>query len=73
MPVGVTTATFAFDNMQVTKQATLLVVPSLNSAKAVNCVKPPYSRFVAAGDIRNEVAVALVTVSCGSSCRQRVL
>ena len=61
-PVGVTIATFALEDVQVTDDVTSLVVPSLNSARAVNCVKPPCSRFVAAGDTRSEVAVALVTV-----------
>src|ERR1700692_4306088 len=61
-PVGVPPATLAFEDVQVTDDVTSLVVPSLNSARAVNRVKLPCSRFVAAGDTRSEVAVALVTV-----------
>lgn len=62
MPVRVTTATFVFEDVQVTDAVTSLVVPSLNSARAVNRVKLPCSRFTAAGDTRNEMAAALVTV-----------
>ena len=62
MPLEVRTATLGFEDVQVTQGVTSLVVPSLKSAKAVNCVEPPCSRFVLAGDIRSEVSVALVTV-----------
>lgn len=37
-------------------------MPSLKSARAVNGVKPPCSRFEPAGDTRTEMGVALVTV-----------
>ena len=61
-PVGVTNATLASEDVQVTDDVTSLVEPSLNSAIAVNRVEPPGSRFVAAADTRSEMAVALVTV-----------
>ena len=62
MPVRVTNATLVFEDVQVTDAVTSLVVPSLNSTRAVNRVKPACSRFMAAGDTRSEVAAALVTV-----------
>src|SRR6202030_591596 len=61
MPVRVTNATLVFEDVQVTDAVTSLVVPSLNSTRAVNRVKPACSRFMAAGDTRSEVAAALVT------------
>jgi hypothetical protein len=61
-PVGVTIATLASDDVQVTDDVTSLVVPSLNSARAVNCVEPPCSRLVAAADTLSDVAIALVIV-----------
>ena len=61
-PVGVTAATFALEDVQVTQGVTSLVVPSLKSAKAVNCVKPPGSRLIAAGDTTSAMGVAPVTV-----------
>jgi|SRR5580658_2751975 len=62
MPVRVTIATLASEDVQITDDVTSLVVPSLNSAMAVNRVEPPCSRIVAAADTRSEMAVALVTV-----------
>lgn len=61
-PLGVTTATLALEDVQVTQEVTSLVVPSLKSERAVNCVEPPCSRFVPVVDTRSEVGVALVTV-----------
>jgi hypothetical protein len=61
-PVGVTAATFVLEDVQVTQGVTSLVVPSLKSAKAVNCVKPPCSRLVAAGDTTREMGLAPLTV-----------
>ena len=61
-PDGVIAATSALDDAHVTQGVTSLVVPSLNSASALNCVKPPRSRSRAAGDTTSEAAAALVTV-----------
>ena len=61
-PVGPTAATFALEDVHITQGVTSLVVPSLKSATAVNCVEPPCSKSVMAGDTTSEVSVALVTV-----------
>ena len=61
-PAGVKVATFALDDAQVTEGVTSLVVPSLKSARAVNWVKPSFSKSAVAGDTTSEVGVALVTV-----------
>src|SRR5215469_3458771 len=60
-PAGVTSATFALEDVHKTQGVTSLVVPSLNSARAVNCITLPGSEAIAAGDTTNEVGVALVT------------
>lgn len=56
-------ATSGEDNVQVTRDVTSTVVPSLNFAMALNFVEPPSARAADAGVTTSEMAFVPVTVS----------
>jgi hypothetical protein len=61
-PMGVRAATFAPDEVQVNHGVMSLVVTSLKSARALNFLKPPSSKSVAAGDTTREIGLGPLTV-----------
>lgn len=68
MPVDATAATLVLEDVHDTQSVTSLVVPSLKSARAVNCVNPPCSRSALAGDTVSEVGVAMTVKVAVPTC-----